>query len=800
MIAQVLGLDYETRVIATDYDVLRDRVINFQIGTFQPSIATQMNKLEKGIEQINPTSILQTAQENATQLITSAMGGYVYKTQNELYIMDTNDPATATKVWRWNINGLGYSSTGINGTYGIAITMDGSIVADFITTGHLNTNIIEGYDSLTIQVQDNTAAIGDRSGRTSTITQDIASIEAQISDIADITTSSSSENAIIQATELQNIAASFPIRIEIHPITENISYLYPSTGLFPSPTLYPKIRDLLFTNTSTNQTFRYTLPIDLLYYDENNYDTFVADYETDLITITKKCQYNADGSVSLLSTPDIITYDYSILEPIFSLTEGNYQVELPGYSTGFIFVRLMVLNAYTAQYATKVELRSAITQTSESIISQVSQNYTTKEESVQLSSRISQTAKEITLEVNNGDTTSGIKLTIEKEDGDTEVLQGTIEMNGLVKFTDLSTSGSTEINGDNIKTGIIKSNNYELNASGTKIDLLNGSIDSKNFKIDSSGNVSVKGQIQATSGSFSGSIYSSLGSIGGWSLSGSGFTGANGNIFMYNDGRASLRNDYGWINCGAAGTWIQGNSYDYPAYILDQFYNSAPYKQGSSIRIYGARGGILIDNETYSGASESSGGTSYITSDVEVASNHGSTRIYSAFNSYIYGDRNAVVEGKNGAIVWSRSVVNIGRRSYTISPLSYDTPDIYIGGSNSNVYIKGSLYTGSSRGIKRKIKELKAKELEEIYNSYKSQKVYSYNYKKKYDEEHERRRYGFILDEMENTKIGDMIGIKQSVSDKNIKTYNADDLAKANFIMIKVLIDKIEKLEKEVIK
>lgn len=91
------------------------------------------------IESITPQStILEAAKKNATALITSAMGGYVYKTNSELYIMDSDDPAKAKKVWRWNINGLGYSSTGINGTYGLAMTMDGAIVADFITSGTIN--------------------------------------------------------------------------------------------------------------------------------------------------------------------------------------------------------------------------------------------------------------------------------------------------------------------------------------------------------------------------------------------------------------------------------------------------------------------------------------------------------------------------------------------------------------------------------------------------------------------------------------------------------------------------------------
>lgn len=49
--------------------------------------------------------------------------------------MDTPDINTAQKIWVWNKNGLGYSSTGINGEFGLAVTSDGAIVADFITTG-----------------------------------------------------------------------------------------------------------------------------------------------------------------------------------------------------------------------------------------------------------------------------------------------------------------------------------------------------------------------------------------------------------------------------------------------------------------------------------------------------------------------------------------------------------------------------------------------------------------------------------------------------------------------------------------
>lgn len=96
------------------------------------------------------TAEIGTAVDNATRQITGADGGYVrfiYDANNiltEIVIMDTDDIDTATKVWRWNSGGFGYSSTGYAGPYTTAITQDGSIVADFITSGELSAERISG--------------------------------------------------------------------------------------------------------------------------------------------------------------------------------------------------------------------------------------------------------------------------------------------------------------------------------------------------------------------------------------------------------------------------------------------------------------------------------------------------------------------------------------------------------------------------------------------------------------------------------------------------------------------------------
>lgn len=84
------------------------------------------------------------AVEQATDLLTKFNGGVVVKKDGELFIADNEDLDKAQRLWRWNINGLGYSHNGINGPYGLAMTMDGAIVANFITSGELSANRISG--------------------------------------------------------------------------------------------------------------------------------------------------------------------------------------------------------------------------------------------------------------------------------------------------------------------------------------------------------------------------------------------------------------------------------------------------------------------------------------------------------------------------------------------------------------------------------------------------------------------------------------------------------------------------------
>lgn len=107
--------------------------------------------------------------------------------------------------------------------------------------------------------------------------------------------------------------------------------------------------------------------------------------------------------------------------------------------------------------------------------------------------------------------------TIASADGDIiTIKQGQIIKlsDTFASFTDLATGGSTTIAGENITTGNIKSSNYVQGVSGTLLNLQNGTIDSKNFKVDSSGNLNIGGYLTSTNGILSNFQYVSKGNTG----------------------------------------------------------------------------------------------------------------------------------------------------------------------------------------------------------------------------------------------------------------------------------------------
>ena len=168
------------------------------------------------------------------------------------------------------------------------------------------------------------------------------------------------------------------------------------------------------------------------------------------------------------------------------LKEGNPKIYLQCFDSAIYNATYMIKNAYTEEFATKVELSSSITQTSEEINLSVDKKI--QDLDTQLSSDITQTSNSIIAEVNG-------KISELDEDINAK-LELKVDTENLVS---------------------------ELNASADVINLTSNrfSMISDNSSISQDGTFNFKG-----------------GTIGGWTVNNEGFT--NGDVFVKSNGYSSI--------------------------------------------------------------------------------------------------------------------------------------------------------------------------------------------------------------------------------------------------------------------
>lgn len=344
------------------------------------------------------------------------------------------------------------------------------------------------------------------------VEQKVDEINSKISDIADITISADGYGSV----SLANINQSEPVYIRVRPTSgEDISYLYPRDNLYPSDTLFMPDRIIRFA--SADYTVDYELPNDLLYYDENNYDEFILDYNAQTCVVNKKVGYNADGTKYVLENPTTIEYDY----PTIPLENGDYSISLPGYSNQYMFVRLMVQNIYTDQFATKAEVSSQISQTAQEIGLSVDKKLTNYSTTTQMNAAINVKANEITNTVSQKyetkanattnyselkQTATSLQSQISANDTDISTIKQNvnevdIEVGKKYNTSDFTNAKITAKLNDGTSSVQINADKINLSAAdilnllaGNTINLTskNISISSDNFTVDKNGKATLK--------------------------------------------------------------------------------------------------------------------------------------------------------------------------------------------------------------------------------------------------------------------------------------------------------------------
>lgn len=149
---KILDINIPARCTAYKYNCLTCNFDEITLGHYNKNFFTDVKNTMNDMDSVKDTlqelpkqlnDILQQSKEYVTDFINGGFGGYVYYTPNAIYILDNPDVNVAKNVAVFNMNGLGFSNEGINGTFETAITRDGHIVADFIDTGILTADIIK---------------------------------------------------------------------------------------------------------------------------------------------------------------------------------------------------------------------------------------------------------------------------------------------------------------------------------------------------------------------------------------------------------------------------------------------------------------------------------------------------------------------------------------------------------------------------------------------------------------------------------------------------------------------------------
>lgn len=160
-----LTVPLETNVIAIEYNAVAERVDKIEFGNFNPKLSNLVGDtkttVETATEQVRNgvTSSFTNALIDATNNINGILGNsYVIYDGDEILVVDTLPKEDATNVMRINAGGIGFSTTGILGTFSSAWEIDGTLdmqqinvinlVADRIKGGSLRLGFYEGNNGI----------------------------------------------------------------------------------------------------------------------------------------------------------------------------------------------------------------------------------------------------------------------------------------------------------------------------------------------------------------------------------------------------------------------------------------------------------------------------------------------------------------------------------------------------------------------------------------------------------------------------------------------------------------------------
>lgn len=450
-------LSIKTEVLEYEYDNILGKVKRITFGNFTRSIKNKFDNIKTTLNKIsNVVSNQEIVINRQTDLINSLnKNGYVYIDDNEILILDRLPKEQATNVWRWGLGGLGFSSHGYEGPFETAITMDGQINANFITTGQLSVSRIEGLANTLNEHSRNISTIElDINGITNTVN----SVETKVNNLQ-----IGARNLALNTRKFFNAGRSGTIGNGLEGTPELLedtftpsgycakyqykqssekAGIYLMKGLILGTNAQKMKADEIYTlsfyakaSTSTSfssagifaegQTIITPANLNLTTEWKRFYTTFKWTNTTKLTT----CFYIPQGDVTLYLSS-------------FKLEEGN----IP---TDWVPAPEDIESNLESNYYTKTETESKIDQRADSITSTVSQNYSTKAETTQAKNEAINSANTSTdNKLTNYSTTTQMNSAITQKANEITSTVSTIED----KLDNIQVGGTNLLRGTNTVT------------------------------------------------------------------------------------------------------------------------------------------------------------------------------------------------------------------------------------------------------------------------------------------------------------------------------------------------------------
>jgi hypothetical protein len=430
--------------------------------------------------------------------------GFIYLDCNDIISIETLDEQSYnTRIFNHTIKYNGATSDSIE-TEGTSLNQDAYKNTASNIFQNQQTRII--VDKANKTINSIVEEIGDRSQKTTTITQDIDGIQSLVQDIEDLTVTVTGTRTIT----LEKCLEGYLLNLNIYGNNVVFDYLYPEDDLYPANDLYPKGDSRIVVTNEDGTSFTYELRItEVLRSNSETYDEYIL--EDNHAKVIRRV--NADGTTKVVPTEeDIGTYTINLKKGTNTITIKNYYAN--------ISARYIPENSYTDQFATTAKMTSAITQSATEIMANVTETFETKENAETNYSEIRQTAQEISSEVSRKVGDDEVISKINQSAEAVSIQAQKLNINGVI-----SANGNFKVD----TNGNMECKNGKF--TGGRVALTGGTYGNANLSI--SGNNGVNTQILPNEIYID---YNSSGGSGGLYINALNSTSKNAYIYADSDG------------------------------------------------------------------------------------------------------------------------------------------------------------------------------------------------------------------------------------------------------------------------